>query len=208
MPHLPTPDSPRVIIIRLGVCDTDLYTIQETMKVTNMMNDILLRSDDNMMIAGEIGLIDMAKASISELLHINPSFIKRMSILNQNASPIRLKALHFINTPLGFTTALNMFRGLMTEKNRKKLLIHSHGNDLESLHKFIPKSILPKEYGGEAGTIDDLIADWVNILTENRDFLIEDEKYGVDESKRIGKSSVTEAVTNGIEGTFRKLEID
>lgn len=40
-----------------------------------------------------------------------------------------------------------------------------------------------------------------------RDFFIEDEKYGVDEKKRIGKPQNNESLF-GIEGTFRQLNID
>ena len=31
-----------------------------------------------------------------------------------------------------------------------------HGSDLNSLHKSIPKSILPTEYGGTGGTLQNI----------------------------------------------------
>ena len=31
-----------------------------------------------------------------------------------------------------------------------------HGSSLESMHKVLPKSILPEEYGGTAGTLKDI----------------------------------------------------
>lgn len=34
--------------------------------------------------------------------------------------------------------------------------IHIHGSDLESLHKEVPKEILPAEYGGTNGTVEDI----------------------------------------------------
>jgi hypothetical protein len=39
------------------------------------------------------------------------------------------------------------------------LQIHVHA-DLESLYKEVPKSILPKEYGGEGGPVEVLIGEW------------------------------------------------
>ena len=42
---------------------------------------------------------------------------------------------------------------------------------------------------------------------EHRDFFIEDEQYGVDEKKRIGKSKNPQTLF-GVDGTFRQLQID
>lgn len=40
-----------------------------------------------------------------------------------------------------------------------------------------------------------------------RDYFLEDENFGVDETKRVGKKQNSESLF-GLEGTFRKLEID
>lgn len=33
------------------------------------------------------------------------------------------------------------------------LQVYVHGTDFEALYKVVPRKLLPKEYGGEAGTI-------------------------------------------------------
>lgn len=48
---------------------------------------------------------------------------------------------------------------------------------------------------------------WLQRVDARRDWLLEDEKYGVDESKRPGKAK-TSADLFGIEGSFRKLNVD
>lgn len=53
-----------------------------------------------------------------------------------------------------------------------------HGNSLESLYKCIPQRVLPTEYGGEAGAIQDIIDDWEKRLIANRDYFRELDKYG------------------------------
>jgi hypothetical protein len=35
------------------------------------------------------------------------------------------------------------------------LQTHVHGRDLTSFHEHVPKEILPTEYGGEAGSIEE-----------------------------------------------------
>ena len=34
--------------------------------------------------------------------------------------------------------------------------MHIHGSNLESLHEHIPKEVLPIEYGGTNGTVEDI----------------------------------------------------
>lgn len=50
----------------------------------------------------------------------------------------------------------------------------------------MPKRLLPAEYGGEAGPIQSLIDYWEHKLLENREKLIEWEKYGTNELLRPG----------------------
>jgi hypothetical protein len=67
--------------------------------------------------------------------------------------------------------------------------------------------MLPTEYGGQAGSINDLSNDLNQKLVAMRDYFLEDAKYGVDESKRPGKPK-TAATLFGVEGSFRSLNVD
>lgn len=71
----------------------------------------------------------------------------------------------------------------------------------------MPRKLLPKEYGGEAGPIQEIINAMEKTFMENRDYFIEDEKFGVDEKKRIGKPKNPESIF-GLDGSFRQLVID
>jgi hypothetical protein len=53
----------------------------------------------------------------------------------------------------------------------------------------------------------DIIDDVEKKLLANRDYFIEDENYGVDEKKRVGKPKNSESLF-GLEGSFRQLVID
>jgi hypothetical protein len=82
------------------------------------------------------------------------------------------------------------------------MMIHKN---LEDLHKHVPKSILPKEYGGDLGPLSDLIASWAEKVRSKRDFLLDDMQYGIDESKRRTPSKVADFIGAGADGSFRKL---
>lgn len=77
---------------------------------------------------------------------------------------------------------------------------------MKSLHKEIPKRLLPIEYGGESGDIQAIINYWSNILMQKRDFFLEEENYKTDEKYRVGKSK-TQSIF-GTSGSFRTLDID
>lgn len=63
--------------------------------------------------------------------------------------------MHMLNLP-SFTEALfNLFKSFMKEKMRKRLIIHKQG-DLSRLHQIIGSEVLPVEYGGSNGTLQEL----------------------------------------------------
>lgn len=50
-------------------------------------------------------------------------------------------------------TIINFVRPFLKEKIRQRIHFHS---TIESLYKHVPKSMLPKEYGGDAGNVADI----------------------------------------------------
>lgn len=82
-----------------------------------------------------------------------------------------------------------------------------HGSNMEAVHKYIPKHLLPVEYGGENGTIQDLVEYWEKKVLSYRDFLLEEATFGTDESKRLTVHKHAESLF-GVEGSFRKLNVD
>jgi hypothetical protein len=47
--------------------------------------------------------------------------------------------------------------------------IHTHGSNWKSFHEQVPKEVLPTEYGGEAGTLQE------NWGTNGKTFLVNDQ---------------------------------
>lgn len=67
---------------------------------------------------------------------------------------------------------------------------------------------LPNEVGGKAGSMYDLAEIQVKKLEEYREWFLMDEANGhVNEAKRLGKSKSASDLF-GVEGSFKKLEID
>ncbi|XP_059608032.1 uncharacterized protein LOC132255878 [Phlebotomus argentipes] len=203
LPLTERPDGPRIMLFRPGVYNPTLHTIHEMIRVSLMVNDILLCTDDNRSIAGQIGIVDLAGATMAHLGQANVVLMKKFSMITQDASPLRQKGFHFVNAPSGFATVYNLAKGMFNEKMQQRFRVHT---DRESLFKCIPKRLLPSEYGGEAGPIQKIIDDLEKDLIGARDFFREEDNFGTNEKRRIGRPKNAETLF-GVEGSFRKLQV-
>lgn len=84
--------------------------------------------------------------------------------------------------------------------------MHAHSK-IDTLFEHVPKEGLPKEYGGDAGTFKELQEKQIRMAEKHNQSFLDTEKMIADESKRQGKPKNSNAVF-GIEGSFRKLDID
>ncbi|XP_006839333.1 PREDICTED: alpha-tocopherol transfer protein-like isoform X2 [Chrysochloris asiatica] len=88
----------------------------------------------------------------------------------QDGFPIRIKAVHGVNEPRIFKGIFAIIKPFLKEKIANRFFLH--GSDLNSLHTSLPRSILPKEYGGTAGELD--ITAWNEaLLASEEDFVRE-----------------------------------
>ncbi|XP_045114535.1 alpha-tocopherol transfer protein-like isoform X3 [Portunus trituberculatus] len=195
----------RIILSRPGVFDPSTTSIDELSKTMMLLCDIFMEEDETLSVTGMVMVEDFKNFSLSHLAALSPVTVKKMTTLFQDGYPMRPKGLNYINTPAAFDTVFNIFRSFMKEKMKKR--VHIHGSDMESLYKQVPREMLPVEYGGTNGTVEEIKNYWLQRLDARRDWLLEDEKYCVDESKRPGKPK-TSAELFGIEGSFRKLDVD
>ncbi|XP_055622721.1 uncharacterized protein LOC129766230 [Toxorhynchites rutilus septentrionalis] len=205
LPNTETPDSPRIILIRPAVYDPAEVSIEDLIRVSTMTTDVMMIEDDSFVISGQIGILDVSDVTMAHFLQFTPGYVKKMVMMSQDASPLRQKGFHYINTPNGFEIVFNMFKSFMSEKNKSRLYVHGH--DFESLYRHVPQRLLPNEYGGEAGSLQDIISQWEQKLVSYRDYFLEEDQYGTDESKRPGKPKNAETLF-GVDGSFRKLEVD
>ncbi len=76
-----------------------------------------------------------------------------MTTIFEEIYPARPKVMHFLNIP-GFMEALfNMFKGFMKKKMQERIVVHPKG-DLSALVEDLGLEVLPEEYGGTNGTME------------------------------------------------------
>lgn len=205
LPNTDGPDGPRLMLARAGAFDPHKYELPELFRATLMIIDTLHALDDNIIIAGQISIMDAKGVSIAHLSKFNPLFMKKMSMTFQEGNPARLKGLHYVNAPPPFITLFNVFKTFLNEKIKTR--VHLYGDQIEDLYKSVPQRLLPAEYGGEAGTLAEITEYWVQKVLKNADYFKEQANYGTDEKKRPGRPKTAETLF-GVEGSFRQLAID
>jgi len=194
-----------VILGRFGLYDPHKISFADIMRLCILIIDLLAYEDESVMVNGLVLICDVKGSTFAHMAAFTPTQAKKSAVFVQEGYPIRPKAMHYINTPVAFDTVFNIFKGFMKEKMKKRLQMH--GSDLTSLQAQVPISVLPKEYGGECGSVEDITKDWVARVQKRKAWLREDEKFRVDESKRPGKPKSSYDLF-GIEGSFRQLNVD
>ncbi|XP_012529319.1 alpha-tocopherol transfer protein-like [Monomorium pharaonis] len=183
--------------------DPSHFVLNDVIKYSMMVADLyfLMHGTNN----GYSIIIDMSKLSFGHIARINPLAVKKSLFYIQEAAPLRLKAVHIMNAPPAMELLLNIAKPFM----KKELLdmLHFHSS-LESMSQSIPIDLLPNEVDGKGGFIQELAEIEVKRLEDYREwFLLEETTERVNENLRIGKSKSASDLF-GVEGSFRKLDID
>ncbi|XP_011180856.3 alpha-tocopherol transfer protein-like [Zeugodacus cucurbitae] len=205
--YLPLPlmeDGPCIMLMRPGKYNPNEFNISDMLRVSYLLQDISLISNDNMIIGGFMQIGDFADFSMAHLLQFSPTLMKRFGLYVEEGMPMRIKNSHFFNTGVIFEKLFATVKLVLPAKMVERLHVHS---TFESLCEAVPIKCLPKDYGGENGSIEEIVASTEQLVLDYREYLLDEVNYGVDEKLRLdGASNVEERF--GIDGSFRKLNVD
>jgi len=196
----------KVIVMRGGLSDPNTMKKDDEFKASTMLMECAMNGDKQAVIKGIVLLQDLEGMTVSHALSMTPAVAKKALTVWQDAYPSRPKALHFINMPPVMESIFKMFQTFQKEKMRERNHVHPVG-DYSKVQEELGLEVLPPEYGGSNVSFSKLTEYWIDQMDRNRDWLMEQSKFKTDEKKRPGKPKL-HADVFGIEGSFRKLEID
>uniref|UniRef100_A0A1B0FV39 CRAL-TRIO domain-containing protein n=1 Tax=Lutzomyia longipalpis TaxID=7200 RepID=A0A1B0FV39_LUTLO len=133
------------------------YGLKDLIYATYLLFEMLCTEPDTQ-VNGVVAVVDLKELSLKHLKDLTPSIIQFLIRYGQHCNPLRLKGLHVLNESSIIDATYTIAKNFLTEKLRKR--IYFHGNDLQSLHEYVPPSCLPKIYGG---TIDVNLHEWAQI---------------------------------------------
>ncbi|ALC40762.1 CG30339 [Drosophila busckii] len=198
------PGGPRIQLTDYAKFDPKVFKLLDLFRYQTALLERQIREDDNSIISGYVEILDLSKMSLSFLAQMDFPLFKKMGVFAEKAQPTRVKGIHLVNCPKEAVTVLNLAKSLMPTKLQQRFYIYKN---LEELYKVIPREYLPEEYGGSNGRIAEIIAQMESDIRAYTDYLQQDSQYGVNEQLRPGKRLNPDTLF-GIEGSFRKLDID
>ncbi|XP_014483379.1 PREDICTED: alpha-tocopherol transfer protein-like [Dinoponera quadriceps] len=192
-------------IIYIQIIDSDpaQFLHNDAFKLLNMVIDLWLYMKGTC--DGHVIVINMSNISFGHVSRLSPMGFKKFFYYLQEGLPVRLQGVHFINTFPIIDIILNMMKPFMKKQLMDMLRMHITN---ETLKKFIPLDVLPNEAGGKAGPILELHDRQMKKLIDYTAWFKEEETNSrVNEAFRPGKEKTAEDLF-GVEGSFKKLEID
>lgn len=137
--------------------------------------------------SGEVIIFDMKNMTFKHLLKISIPTLRLYFKYLQEAHPVRIIQLHVINcTPL-IHRAMAVIKPFIYAKLYNAMKFHDAGS-MDSLYEFVPREILPANYGGDAETMEELKQHWVEVLDQHTDFLLNDKYFALNEDETKAES--------------------
>ncbi|CAF1299030.1 unnamed protein product [Rotaria sordida] len=177
-----TKDKQLIVIMRMGHYDTTKYSLDDVTKYAFAITDILNRQEAGRTY-GFIIILDLSEVKLQHMSQFTPDRVHRYIDCWEKIYPVNLIQIHFYNYPRIFDPILYLFRMFLSRKLNEKIFLHSKTSDgtiNKSLHQYIDSSLLPNEYGGQLGLIDDINKTFIQWIREQNDYMIQFDQYGID----------------------------
>ncbi|XP_026740323.1 clavesin-1-like [Trichoplusia ni] len=155
---------------------------------------------------GFVLIFDLDGLKLGHLAKLDVQSIQQFLYYLQEAMLVKVRGLHFLNAPSFMDRLMMMIKPFMKKELIDVLLIHQIG--AKTLDKHVPMAGLPKGAGGEFKSFDELRDETIARLKANKQFFVEENKKRVVEAKRPGKPKTISDIFGGVEGSFKKLDID
>jgi hypothetical protein len=177
----------------------------DKMEPHNVMGLLLniqeLRLKEDVMF-GDIVIFDMKGINMGYLAKLTPSILSKFLAIYEKVFSMRIKATYIINSPSFINTVLMILKTIL----KPKLFERIHVCEDTSILSNIPKEILPKDYGGDESSLEQLQDILKEKFVQYQDRFDQLEKLRVNNSLRPAKLENDELL--GFHGNFKKLSVD
>lgn len=95
----------------------------DVFKVSTIITDIMTVDDDNFIIGGSVGILDLGKTMHEHFYQIDTISVlmKKLTRLSVDAQPFQVISFHYINVPDSFDAVFSLIKGFMSEEYRMKV---------------------------------------------------------------------------------------
>ncbi|XP_052751882.1 clavesin-1-like [Galleria mellonella] len=203
---LPTPTAEGYRAVYMRVLDPDprSFIFCDAVRVFMMMVDLWQYEEGTW--PGFIMMIDMDQTVIGHLARLDLMTIRQVLYFLQEAMLVRLKGVHFLNAPSFMDKLMMMLKPFMNKTLMDMIYIHQIGSD--TLYEHVPKEAFPKNNGGTYKDYDTIKDELLKRFKANQKFFDEESLRRVNQNLRPSGKKTTVENLFGIQGSFKKLDID
>jgi len=158
----------RVIFSRAASLDASKFTAADVMRAHLLTFEGLLM-DEECQINGLTYIMDEQNTSWSHITIWTPSEVTKAFTCSEKSIPLRHRQVNFIGLPWALNLVFRFAKSLLSPKLRKRLFTWP---DFEKVKEFVPSSILPNDYGGQGGSVEEMAEAWHKELEERREKIL------------------------------------
>uniref|UniRef100_A0A8C1X4H8 Tocopherol (alpha) transfer protein-like n=1 Tax=Cyprinus carpio TaxID=7962 RepID=A0A8C1X4H8_CYPCA len=165
----PDPHGRYILCLRPGKWKPNDYPFVDNIRAIYLTLEKLIQPEETQV--NGIVILVLICPQPERVRRLGPGLLaKKVVAILQDGFPIRIKAVNIINEPRIFKGIFAIIKPFLKEKMAERYVLH--GSDLASLHRVVPHSVLPQEYGGVAGRLD--MSAWSRTLLEaEEEFVVE-----------------------------------
>ncbi|XP_075983843.1 clavesin-1-like [Anticarsia gemmatalis] len=194
----------RAVYLRLLDPDPKNFYFVEAVRAFMMMFDMWQYEEGTFQ--GFVMMIDMDSTSLSHVTRLDIMAVKKVLYFLQECMLTKLKGLHFLSAPYFMDKLMMLLKPFLTKQLMDMLHIHQVGSD--SIYSIVPKEAFPKEEGGSYKDHNTIRDELIHRMQANSTFLREENRRRVNEALRPGGKPSQVEKEFGMQGSFKKLDID
>jgi len=199
------PNGYQIIFHRLHVYDASKYVFVDGVKLLAMAVEACLHVDGTA--PGYIFLFDLTGVRLSHLTRLSISAIRKFFVYVQEGMPVRLQAIHILNTRPIIDKIMMLIRPFLKKELLEMIHFHAPG-EMEQVYKYLPKSCLPSDFGGELPTCEKLHVDFMEWMTRLRKVWDEDEERCYRNHEKVRNKYRKRQQNEDVSVNLKNLEID
>ncbi|CAH1376512.1 unnamed protein product [Tenebrio molitor] len=152
---------------------------------------------------GDIIVFDMSTFTFADLTGLNPVLLAKQAVSFEKVYSMRIKQIYIVNGPSYVAQLLALLKAVVNPKIFNRIEVCRDESVLKNL---MPRDDLPKDYGGDGPSLEELNEMVRQKLAQYQDRFDQLDKLKVDENLRPKKLNNDEVL--GFHGNFKKLNVD